>query len=490
VGNILHAVGLIILAAILVTVHTLTNGQYGFHRDELATIDDARHLAWGYVAYPPLTPFVGRVALELFGTSLAGLRFFAAMAQGLAAILTGLMARELGGKRPAQLIAALSVAIAPMSISAGQLFQYVSFDYLWWVVTAWITIRLLKSEDPRWWIGVGAAVGLGLMTKYTMGVLVIAIAGGLLISPARRYFKSPWLWAGTAVSVVIFLPNALWQIQHHLISLDFLRSIHARDVHIGRTNGFLLNQLFVPACFLTVPLWMAGLHYYFFTEDGRRYRPIGWMFVVSLVVFLVMQARDYYMAPAYPMLLAAGTVALTSRSRLTRGLTWAGLAIGGALGILLLPIAPVNSALWNAVSGKNENFREEIGWPELVETVAAIRDSLPAGERAVTGILTGNYGKAGAVDLYGPAYGLPKAISGINSYWLRGYGDPPPRTRIVLGLSRKALEGDFESCEVAGQITNRYGVMNEETTYHRDIYVCRIPRTPWPALWTDLRSFG
>jgi hypothetical protein len=483
----------IILAAVLVIVHTLTNGQYGFHRDELATIDDARHLAWGFVAYPPLTPFVGRMALEFFGTSLAGLRFFAALAQGLAVILTGLMARELGGKRPAQLVAAAAVAIAPISIAGGELFQYVSFDYLWWVVTAWLTIRLLKSEDPRWFIGVGAAVGLGMMTKYTMGVLVIAIAGGLLLTPARRFFRSPWLWAGVAVSVLIFLPNVLWQIQHDLISLDFLRSIHARDVRIGRTNGFLLNQLFVPACFLTIPLWVAGLHYYFFTEDGRRYRPVGWMFVISLVVFLVAQARDYYMAPAYPMLLAAGAVAWerwTLSRRVWRGMTWAALAVGGALGALLLPIAPVNSYMWNHVSSRIGDLREEIGWPELVDTVAGIRDSLPAGERAGMGILAGNYGEAGAIDLYGPAHGLPAAISGINSYWLRGYGDPAPRTLIVLGLSERSRERIFESCEVAGRIVNRFGVLNEETTERPEIYVCRRLRTPWPEFWKESQYFG
>jgi hypothetical protein len=179
----------------------------------------------------------------------------------------------------------------------------------------------------------------------------------------------------------MFLPNVVWQLQHHLISLDFLRSIHARDVRIGRTNGFLLNQLFVPACFLTIPLWVAGLYYYFFTEDGRRYRPVGWMFVISLAVFLVARGRDYYMAPAYPMLLAAGAVALMPRPRLTRGLVWAGLTLGGVLAILLLPIEPVNSALWKAVGSKIENFREEIGWPELVQTVATIRDSLPAEAR-------------------------------------------------------------------------------------------------------------
>jgi hypothetical protein len=485
--------GLIILAAVVVIVHTLTNGQYGFHRDELATIDDARHLAWGYVAYPPLTPFMARVALHLFGQSMVGLRFFAALAQGLAVVLTGLMARELGAKRPAQMVAAIAVAIAPISIGASELFQYVTFDYLWWVVVAWMTIRLFKSENPRWWIGIGAAVGLGLMTKYTIGVLVLAIAGGLVLTPARRYLKNLWLWGGVAVAIVIFLPNVVWEIRHNLISLLFLRAIHARDVSIGRTQGFLLNQLFVPACFLTIPLWAAGLTWYLFSEEGRRFRLIGWLFVIAFLLFLFVQARDYYMGPAYPMLFAAGAVAwehwAAARSGWRR-VTWAALAAGGALGVLLLPIAPVNSFLWNNVTNRIEDFREEIGWPELVDQVAAIRDSLPASEQAHVGILAGNYGEAGAINLYGPARFLPDAISGINSYWLRGYSDPPPETLIVLGLSQQVAGRTFESCQVAGRITNRFGVMNEESTAHRDIYVCRKIRFPWADFWRGFRYFG
>src|SRR5262245_1685558 len=152
--------GILILSALsVVALHTATNGQYGFHRDELATLDDARYLAWGYVAYPPLTPFLAWLALELFGPSLTGLRFFSALAQSLAMVLAGLMARELGGSRPGQLLSAVAVAIAPISLTQGALFQYVSFDYLWWVLLAYLVIRLLKSEDPRWWLGIGAVIG-------------------------------------------------------------------------------------------------------------------------------------------------------------------------------------------------------------------------------------------------------------------------------------------------------------------------------------------
>ena len=185
---------LVLLALFSILLHTLTNGQYGFHRDELATLDDARYLAWGYVAYPPVTAFIGRLALALFGPSLMALRFFAALAQGIAMVLTGLMARELGGKRLAQLVAAIAAAIAPVAFASGALFQYVSFDYLWWVLTAHLMIRLLKSEDPRWWLGIGAAIGAGMMTKYTMAFLVGGIVCGVLLTGARRYLRSPWLW--------------------------------------------------------------------------------------------------------------------------------------------------------------------------------------------------------------------------------------------------------------------------------------------------------
>jgi 4-amino-4-deoxy-L-arabinose transferase-like glycosyltransferase len=155
-----NSLGLLLLLALArLLLHGLTNDQYGFHRDELATLDDARSLAWGYVAYPPLTPFLARLALELFGPSLVGLRLFSALAQSLAMVLAGLMARELGGSRPAQLLSAVAVAVAPLSLIQGSLFQYVSFDNLWWVLLAYQVIRLLKSEDPRWWLGIGAVIG-------------------------------------------------------------------------------------------------------------------------------------------------------------------------------------------------------------------------------------------------------------------------------------------------------------------------------------------
>lgn len=486
-------------AAALVLLHTVTNGQYGFHRDELATVDDARSLEWGYVAYPPVTPFLARVSFILFGPSLIGLRFFPAVALSLVLILTGMMARNLGGGRQAQVVAAVAAAISGVAFSGGMLFQYVSFDYLCWVAAAYFVVRLLASEDPRWFLAVGIAIGLGMLTKYTMVFLGMGIAASVLFTSARRYLRSPWLWSGAALAFVIFLPNLLWQFQHHFVSLDLLKSIHARDIRMGRTDGFVLSQFWIATNPVTVPLWLAGLFYLFATQDGKRYRPVGWMFVVPFVLFVIGRGRAYYLAPAYPMLFAAGAVwgerwiaSINFRLALVvRRTTWSALAIGALVDTaIVLPIAPPGSWWWQLADKANGgNFNEEIGWPELVQTVAKIRDSLPVEERSRLGILVADSGQAGAINLYGPALSLPAAICGMNSHWYRGYGDPPPETVIVVGMTRDFAQRTFESCQIAGHVSNPFEIKNS-TIRNPEIFLCRGLRHSWPQFWSEFHSYG
>jgi Dolichyl-phosphate-mannose-protein mannosyltransferase len=483
------------IAAATVVLHALTAGRYGFHRDELALLDDARRLAWGYVAYPPVAPFFARLSLVLVGTSLAGFRVFAALAQAVALVVTGLMTRELGGRREAQLLAV--AAAVPACLAEGALMQYVSFDYLFWVLTAYFMLRLLKSRDPRWWVAIGCAIGLGMMSKYGMAFLVAGVAVGVLLTDARRLLKSRWLLLGVALSLIVCLPNLLWQVRHDFVSLDFLRHIHARDVRWGRTKDFLPEQL--QFTLLGAPLWIAGLWFHLVSPRGRSFRALGWMYVTPLLLFVIAKGRGYYLLPAYPMLYAAGSVrfagAIASRRpavrNLWRGVAWAALAADVVLvAAIALPMTPVNSAWWKFASGINGDLREEIGWPELVETVARVRDSLPSAERARLGILAVNYGEAGAINLYGPAYGLPQAISGMNSFWQRGYGNPPPERLIVVGMSQAGAERRFEGCRLAAHSWNRYGVRNEETVDHPDIFVCGGPRQGWPEFWKSFRYYG
>ena len=485
---------LVCLAMATVLVHVLTGHQYGFQRDELATLEDARHLAWGFVAYPPVTPFFGRLSLILFGTSLMGFRFFAAVAQAVALVFVGLMARELGGRRGAQLVAA--AAGVPFALGGGALMQYVSFDYLCWVLTAYFVIRLLKSDDARWWAAIGAGIGLGMESKYTMGFLGIGIVAAVVVTRARKYFASKWLWVGVALSILIFLPNLIWQAQHHFVSLDFLKHIHTRDVGEGRADGFLVQQL--KLTLLATPLALAGLYFYLMAAAGRRYRMLGWMYVVTLVLFAAAKGRWYYMGPAYPMLYAAGAVwgegwlAAVGRgwAALVRSLAWLALVCDAALLFAIaLPSAPVNSARWKFAAKNNGDLVEELGWPELTAEVARIRDWLPREDRGHFGILAANYGEAGAIALYGPKYGLPRPMSGVNSFWAKGY-DPAAKTLIVLGYSQRFRDANFAACELAGHTPNPYGIENEETSDHPDIYVCRGMKQSWPEFWKDFQYYG
>jgi len=483
------------IAGAVVVLHLLTNGRYGFHRDELQFLSDARHLDWGFVAYPPLTPFLERIGLSLFGLSLVGLRLFSVIAQAAAIVISGLMAHELGGRRLAQVTTALAVALSPIPIFEGTEFQYTSFDFLWWVLIAYLTFRLLQSDNPRWWLAIGAVVGIGLLTKYAIVFFIAGILGGVVLSRARRYLLSGWFWGGIALALLIFLPNFLWQVRHGFISYTFLQHIHVRDVGEGRADGFLLGQFLICANLFAAPLWLIGLVAFF---RDRRYRMMAWMYVIPVALFFFGKGRHYYAAGVYPMLIAMGAVAcgrllysLPNWGRRTiEAVFFAGLASCGAYFVAgWVPLAS-SGPLRDFALNHSEDLREEIGWDDLVRTVAGIRDALPQDQQANLGIVVGNYGEQGAIEMFGPAYHLPPPISLTNSAWLRGYPAQPPTTLIVVGVSREWSGRIFTGCRLAGHNGNREGVKNEESHYHPDIFVCGSPILPWPEFWKKYQSFG
>lgn len=490
---------LLALALVRLAAHLLLNTHYGFHRDELQVLDDARHLDWGYVPYPPLTPFLGWIDLHLFGTSLTGFRFFSALAQCAAMVLTGLIARELGGRRFAQIFAALAMAAMPFSLIMASVLMYSSLDLLWWVAIAYFTLRLVNSGNPRWWLALGLVFGLGLMTRYTIAICAAGLFVGVLATSLRRQLLTPWPWFGAVLALLIFVPNLIWQAHRDFIYLDFVRTIHERDIRWHRTDGFWIEQLFANTGPLLTPLWLAGLGYLAIAKSMRRYRVLAWLYVVVLVLFALSRGRGYYMAPAYPMLLAAGAVALEAwlarlragPARTLRAGAGAVLALALAVGALVtLPVAPVNSGIWNAARKLHDTFAEQIGWPEFVQRVAEVYRSLPEEERAHALILANNYGEAGAINLYGPALGLPPAISRTNTYWYRGYGDPPPAVIIELGNTAEDEAGSAAKCTSFGRFRNSLGVDNEESAWNYEIFVCRDIPPKWPEIWGRKPRFG
>ncbi|MGO9336285.1 MAG: glycosyltransferase family 39 protein [Terracidiphilus sp.] len=500
------------ISAIVATIHQLTNGRYGFHPDELQFLSDARHLDWGFVPYPPLTPLLGRIGLGMFGVSVAGVRLFSVLAQAAVIVVTGLMAYELGGGRLAQITGALCVALSSIPVIYGTQLQYSCFDFLWWVLISYFTIRLLRSENPRWWLAVGAAAGIGMETKYSVAFFGAGILCGAALTRARHFFKSGWFWCGIALALTIFLPNLLWLARHDFISYRFLEIIHERDLGVGNANGFLQNQFLFCVNVVAAPLWLAGLVCFL---RSPRYRMLAWMYLIPLVLFLVAEGRSYYLAPAYPMLLAMGSVAAEAwfngtwkvpkatgpqKTKQTKRL---GMRFGAlAVAVIFFTALALDGSWIYAINvpfqsrgrlkeyalKRNADFLQEFGWDEMVRTVAGIRDSLPASQKADVGILVDDYAEQGAIEILGAQYHLSPPISLVNSGWLRGYPALPPTSLIVLGFSQQDADVAFTACKLAGHINNSEGVRNEESKTP-DIFLCGPPRLPWPVFWKEFQVF-
>ncbi len=482
-----------LFAAMIVVVHFLLGNGYGFHRDELQFLDDARHLQWGFVAYPPLTAFCGRIAIALFGISPQVLRLPAAMVNAVSLVLVGLIARELGGRRPAQIFALF--AAFPVGLVFSTLLQYNTFDLLAWCVVVLCTARVLRTGDERNWIGVGAGVGIGVLSKYSIAFLVASLLAGILLLPSqRRELRSRWFWYGALVAIVIAAPNLVWLARHHFITLQMEHFIHARDVRHGRADGYYSDQ--IKFTMFAFPLAMAGLVWLL---RKARFRLLSLLYVGPFVLLAIARGRGYYLMPAYPVLYAAGAVAL--EAALAARKSWIRVSVRAlvVLAMLLdvaavswayLPMWRVGTAGWNWQMKNNYDMANEVGWPEFVAQVAAVRDTLPEEDRSRLAVLANNYGEAGALALYGPQYGLPTPISSTNTFHARGYGPYEPETVIVVGSELNDQLRNFETCKVAAQVHIPYGVKNEESEDHPEILICHHLRGSWPERWARSQEFG
>src|SRR5215212_3695362 len=290
------------LALVKLLVHLLTAGNYGYFRDELYYIAASEHLSLGYVDFPPFVALTTALARATLGDSLL------ALAGAAVVVLAGLMARELGGGRFAQGLAALAVLVAPNFLVFGTFISMDAFDQLFWVSAAYVLLLILKRNEPRLWLLFGLFAGLGLLTKLTMLAFGFAVLVALLLTPARRQLLSPWPWMGGAMAVAFLAPYVYWNATNGWPTPEFWGD-YGGKVDEASPVEFLLEQI-VTMQPPTLPLWLAGLGFYLFAREGRPYRALGWVYVVLFVLFAAFNTRFYFLAPAYPMLFAAGGVAI------------------------------------------------------------------------------------------------------------------------------------------------------------------------------------
>jgi hypothetical protein len=500
----LGILGLLALAKL--TFHMTTSHGYGIFRDELYYIACSEHLAFGYVDHPPLSILLLWLSRATLGDSLLAIRFLPAAAGAGAVFLTGLMARELGGRRQAQLLAALTVFFAPVLLALSHVFSMNAFDVLFWAFLAYTVIRILARDEPRLWVVFGLVAGLGLQNKYSVAFFGLGLVVGLLLSAQRRQLASPWMWLGGALALVLFLPHLVWQVDLGWPSLEFIANARADKIVPVSPVEFLIGQIILVHP-LQFPIWLAGLGFLLFGGRMERLRCLGWAYVATFALLTIQQAKVYYLAPVYPMLLAAGAVAIDEffgRRRWRWGTpVAAGLVVvgGGAVLPMAVPVLPVESFIaYSRAIGLQEpqmerhergrlpqQYADMHGWEELVETVARVHHSLPPDDRERVAILARNYGEAGAVDFLGKAHGLPGAISGHNSYYLWGPSDFSGEVLIVLGRSREELSEWFEEVEQVDTVRCDYCMPHQNNV---SVYLCRRLRVPVEEAWRMLKGFG
>jgi hypothetical protein len=485
-------------ALLKLLIHLPVLGRYGYHHDELYFIACGNHAAFGYVDHSPLVPWIARFATTLFGDSLYGLRILATLAGAAALFGAGLLAHRLGGGRFAQLLTCVAMIIAPVYLRTGNFLAIPSFEPLFWVASYYLLVRIIQEENPRLWYWLGLFVGLGIMNKHSMLFFAVGLVGGVLLTPLRRSLRSIHVYLAAGIALLIFLPNLIWQVTHGWPTVGFLVDLNAGVMSRISIWQFLFGQLLYIHPVNAV-LWVWGLWFLF---SSRPYRVFGWIWLIVFVLLALGKSKIYYLAPSYPVLLAAGSIGLEGWIRRT-GRRWLKPVSVGALvltGAALLPVSlPVMSIdrteRWMRVItfGMMENIYEltgdhrgMFGWRERVEIIAGVWDGLSAEERERAVIFGPGYGIPGAVDLLGAEYGLPRAYSVYNNYWL--WGPPEDAAEIVIGAGfpPDALEPLFEEIEVAAEVELE-NVNPWSTPFI--VTVGRRPKVTFEEIWPENRPW-
>ena len=550
-------------------LHFVFNSNYGYFRDELYFLACSEHLAWGYPDHAPMVALMARASRVLFGDSLFAIRFFPAVAGALKIFLTALLVKEFGGKRFAAFLACLCVLCAPIYLAIDNLLSMNSLEPVFWMLSVYFAIRATKGGIPRgsrgaendsptvdsskYWLLFGLFAGLGLMNKHSMLFFGFALVVGLLLTKERKkVFTNKYFWLGGAIAFLIFLPNIIWQINNDFATLELLQNVQKSGKNVAVSPPAFVFQQMMMLLPTTIPVWLAGVWYFIFDKNGGRFRFLGIAYLALLALMIYLKAKDYYLAPIYPVLFAAGAVwweqifegkrqkvkgkikkkdfdeNLTSKNEsdedslnkmssnisekenflpfafLLLPLKYAlpVLIIGFAMVALpfVLPVLPVESFLrYQEMTGikppKSEVAHEGIlpqvygdqfGWQEMVAKVAEVYTSLSPDEREKAAIYADNYGEAGAIDFFGAQYGLPKAISGHQSYFLWGHRGFSGEVLIILGAKKEDAEKNCESVEEKTEANHPYSMAEEKYK----ILVCRRTKKPLPEIWQSLKHWN
>jgi hypothetical protein len=495
-------------AGLTLLLHFAFNGGYGYFRDELYFIACGEHLAWGYPDHAPMVALMAKASRVLLGDSLFAIRFFPAAAGAAKVFITALLVREFGGKRFAAFLACLCVLCAPVYLAIDNMLGMNALEPVFWMLCVYFSVLAIRRENPRYWLLFGLCAGLGLMNKHSMVFFGLSIVAGLALTRERKVFLNKWFWLAGLSAFLIFLPNIIWEWQNDWATLELLQNVQKTGKNVVLSPlEFVWRQVFMlgpPSAII----WIAGIWYFLAGRNDRRFRFLGVCYLVVLALMVFLKAKDYYLAPVYPVFFAAGAVwwqEIVERIRALRffRIVLPILIIGmTALALpMVLPVLPVEKLIGyqEAIGFKppkseishegvlQQVYADQFGWPEMVEQVSGAYYSLPEEQREKTAIYGSNYGQAGAIDFFGQKYGLPKAISPHQSYFMWGPRNYTGESIIVLGSSVADAEKNCGGgVEVLGEVTHPYTLSYEKYP----IILCRGTAKPLAEIWPSLKYWN
>jgi hypothetical protein len=494
---------IVLIAVAAVAVEMAVSARYGYVRDELYFLSAGQHPAFGYVDQPPLTPLLARLGSVLTGNTLAGFRVLPALALGALVVMTAMMSGRLGAGRTGQVLAALAAATCAEYLGAMHELTTTTPDFVFWAATLLLVMKLLASQDPRWWVAIGGCAGLASEAKWNIAFLLAALAAGFLLTGARRLLLSRYLLIGGLIAAALAAPDLIWQAAHGWPGLEVFRALQSEAGH--NRLVYWPAQILYTGVVLT-PLWVAGAAWSLRSAAARPFRPVAIACVTVIALQFVLGGKAYYPGAAFTFLLAAGCVPLERRlarrrtDRAPRGRlggrriapafrAGTAMVVSAALAAPgILPVLPARVLHTVPLQKINYDLGEEISWPSLVALVAREYRARPAGQRDRTTILAGNYGEAGAIDRYGPGDGLPPAYSGANNFWLWG---PPPAAdsaAIAVNIDPGLLRREFAHVRQVATFWNGLGVDDDEQGV--PVYLATGLKTTWARAWPAFRDYG
>ncbi len=495
------------IASVKIILFLFVGNSYGYFRDELYFLESTNHIALGYPDHAPLSIWIAKFGLIIFGDSLYAIHLLPTLSGALKIILTGFLVREFGGKHFATFLACLCVLVAPVYLAIDSLMAMNTYEPIFWMGCVLSYIWVKSRENPKYWLLFGAFAGLGLMNKHSLVFFGVAFVIGLLLTKDRKFFANKYLWLGGLIAFILFLPNLFWQYQNDWATLELLRNVSESGKNVVVSPiGFLFQQVFILLPF-TAPIWLAGIWYLLFNEKGKRFRTLGFAYLITLVLMIIFKAKHYYLAPIYPFLFAAGGVFwenLLARFRFGRLVKSAYplilIIFGAMFAPIALPILPIETFInYQKTLGieppKTEvafegvlpqQFGDMFGWEEMTAKTSEVYNSLSPEEREKAAIFASNYGEAGAIDFFGKKYGLPKAISPHQSYYLWGTKNYDGSILITLGFSKEQAEKYCGSVEEKTQVGHSLAMKYEDF----NILVCRDLKEPFPEFWKKIKNWN